>query len=129
MTTLKIDYAGSDPKAKALANVDAAAENKRKELATSIYGQDTLYLQKAVDADKFNTDGTVSPMIQADMDAYGVTAQQAVDTIQAARQGILEAMKQIETIRLRSKEQIRQTTGNPFIIAKQAKSDIEGLQV
>ena len=129
MTTLKVDYTAPNARRKALSIVDTAAEQKRLSLATSIYGQDTLYLQKAVDVDRFIADGTVSPMIEADMDAYEITAQQAIDNIQAARQGILQAMKQIETTRLRAKEQIRQTTGNPFDIAKQAKVDLENLSV
>ena len=127
MTDLIITYKGNDAVSEALRIVDQAAEKKRISLATSIYGQDTLYLQKSVDAERFLTDGTVSPMIEADMDAYNITAQQAVDNIQSARQGILQQMKKIETIRLRDKEQIRQTTDNPFIIAKQAKADIEAV--
>lgn len=127
MPTLKAAFTGLDAVGAASAVVDSAAEKARKRLATSIYGQDTLYLQKAIDADRFTADGTVSQLIEADMDAYGVGAATAVDQIKAARDEILSTTKKVETIRLKAKQQIRQTTDNPFDIAKQAKADIDNL--
>jgi len=127
MATLKAQYSGADAKEKAQQIVDQAAEKVRLRLATSIYGQDTLYLQKAIDAERYAADGTVSDMIQADMDAYGVDADTAVNQINQARGSVLSAMKSSETLRLKAKKDIRDTQGNPFDIAKQAKKDIENV--
>lgn len=127
MATLRAQYSGADAKEKAQQIVDEAAEKVRLRLATSIYGQDTLYLQKAIDAERYAADGTVSDMIQADMDAYGVDADTAVNQINQARMSVLSAMKSSETLRLKAKKDIRETQGNPFDIAKQAKKDIENV--
>jgi hypothetical protein len=127
MATLKAQYSGAEAKEKAQQIVDQAAEKVRLRLATSIYGQDTLYLQKAIDAERYAADGTVSDMIQADMEAYGVDADTAVNQINQARGSVLSAMKSSETLRLKAKKDIRDTQGNPFDIAKQAKKDIENV--
>jgi len=127
MAKLKLTYKDSDSKDRAQQIVDQAAEKARLRLATSIYGQDTLYLQKAIDADRYAADGTVSDMIQADMDAYGVDAATAVNQINESRRSVLSAIKSSETLRLKAKKDIRDTQGNPFDIAKQAKKDIESV--
>jgi len=127
MATLRAKYAGSDATDKAILIVDQAAERVRLSLATSIYGQDALYLQKAIDADRYKSDGAISPLIEADMQAYQIDAKTACDQIQAARTSVLDAMKRSEVIRLRAKEQIRKTGGNPFDVAKAAKADLEAL--
>lgn len=127
MAKLKLTYKDSDSKDKAQQIVDKAAEKARLRLATSIYGQDTLYLQKAIDAERYAADGTVSDMIQADMDAYGVDAATAVNQINESRRSVLSAIKSSETLRLKAKKDIRDTQGNPFDIAKQAKKDIESV--
>jgi len=127
MAKLKLTYKDSDSKDRAQQIVDQAAEKARLRLATSIYGQDTLYLQKAIDADRYAADGTVSDMIQADMDAYGVDAATAVNQINESRRSVLSAIKSSETLRLKAKKDVRDTQGNPFDIAKQAKKDIESV--
>ena len=129
MATLKATYNGADPLFASEQIVDTAASQKRKALGTAIYGQDALYLHKAIEADEFLLEGAVGPMIEADMQAYEITAQEAVDRIRSARHAILQATKQIEVIRLRAKAQIRKTSGSPFAIARQAKADIENLPV
>lgn len=73
-------------------------------------------------------DGSVSTLIEADMDAYNVDAATAVDQIIAARDAFAQRMKQIEAVRLKAKKQIRATSESPFDIAKQAKADIENVQ-
>jgi len=127
MAKLKLTYKDSDSKDRAQQIVDQAAEKARLRLATSIYGQDTLYLQKAIDADRYAADGTVSDMIQADMDAYGVDAATAVNQINESRRSVLSAIKSSETLRLKAKKDIRDPQGDPVDIAKQAKKDIESV--
>jgi len=127
MSSLTNSYKGLDAKEKAMQVVDVAAEGKRKSSATIIYGQDSLYLQKIIDSDRFLKEGTISPLIEADMHAYDITAKQAVNNMKSARDSWFAIMKNIEVIRLKAKKQIRETAGNPFDIAKQAKKDIEAL--
>lgn len=125
MAKLKLTYKEPDSKDKAQQIVDKAAEKARLRLSTSIYGQETLYLQKAIDAERYAADGTVSDMIQAHMDAYGVDSETAVNQINEARISMLSNMKVIETLRLKAKKDIRETEDNVFDIAKQAKKDLE----
>lgn len=127
MATLRATYQGADATDKALAIVDKAAEESRKGLATNIYGQDALYIQKALDAERYQLNGAISPLIEADMEAYGVDAQTAASNILAARDSITNAITKVEKIRLRAKNDIRTNVGNVFDIAKQAKKDIENV--
>jgi len=127
MATLRATYQGSDATDKALAIVDKAAEESRKGLATNIYGQDALYIQKALDAERYQLNGAISPLIEADMEAYGVDAQTAASNILAARNSITNSITKVEKIRLRAKNDIRNNVGNIFDIAKQAKKDIENV--
>jgi len=128
MATLKATYTGTDATAKAISIIDKAAEKVRQSLDTPIYGQQSLYLQKRIEAEKYlngSTDPT--PFLEADVEAYGLTMQEAAMQIMQNNSNASLVLKQVEIIRLKAKKQIRETTGNSFDIAKQAKKDIEAV--
>ena len=128
MATLRATYTGTDAKAKAISIVDKAAEKVRQSLDTPIYGQASLYVQKRIEAEKhLNGSTDPTPFLEADVEAYGLTMQEAAMQIMQNNYNASSVLKQVEVIRLKAKKQIRETTGNPFDIAKQAKKDIEAV--
>jgi len=128
MATLKATYTGTDATAKAISIIDKAAEKVRQSLDTPIYGQESLYLQKRIEAERYLNGSTgPTPFLEADVEAYGLTMQKAAMQIMQNNSNASLVLKQVEIIRLKAKKQIRETTGNPFDIAKQAKKDIEAV--
>jgi len=128
MVTLKASYTGADAVDEAIKIVDKAAEKVRQSLDTTIYGQASLYVQKRIEAEKYLNGSTdPAPFLEADVEAYGLTMEKAAMQIMQNNSNASLVLKQVEVIRLKAKKQIRETTGNPFDIAKQAKKDIEAV--
>ena len=68
MATLRATYTGTDAKDKAISIVDKAAEKVRQSLDTPIYGQESLYLQKRIEAERYLNGSTgPTPFLEADL--------------------------------------------------------------
>lgn len=88
-----------------LDEVDALAEEARGRFTTSGSGQVMTYEAKHQEALAGG-----GPMLQAEADALGVTLQEVVDSVLAARQAWLVAGGQIEAARLKAKKDVRAAT-------------------
>lgn len=100
----------ADVRAEATGTVDFKAEQVRLRYITAGSGQAGTYIEKAQQADSFKAAGypasAVPPMVQAEADATGQTAQQACNTIIATRDQWLVKGAQIERERRRGKVNI-----------------------
>lgn len=85
--------------------VDQLAEQVRARHTTPGSGQAMTYEVKHQEALAGG-----GPMLQAEADALGVTLQEVVDSVLAARQAWLVAGGQIEAARLKAKKNIRTAT-------------------
>lgn len=95
----------SEIKNACLSEVDALAENARSKIVTPGSGQSMTYEAKHQEA---LAGGGV--MLQLEADALGVTLQEVVDSVLAARQAWLVAGGQIEAARLKAKRDMRAAT-------------------
>lgn len=88
-----------------LKEADRLAEQARSKIATPGSGQAMTYEVKREEALAGG-----GPMLQAEADALGMTLQEVVDSVLAARQAWLEAGGQVEAARLKGKKDIRAAT-------------------
>ncbi len=100
--------------------IDNYAGKTRIKYITDAPGQDLTYKQKAEEAEKYVTavypsDLTGYPFIQAEINAYGKTKEQAADDILTKRDQWLSVGAQIEEVRLQTKQQIDNAVSNSEI--------------
>lgn len=96
-------------RARAAADIDAAAGAARARYITIAPGQEATYLLKAQQARDFQAAGHAGPvpsLVQAEADATGETAEAACERIRAEEAAWVAKAAQIEAVRRRGKIQV-----------------------
>lgn len=129
MQLISAPYRGDDATGEALGLVDAAVDKALDRAGFGGGNRAAMQTQKALDAERFQGSGTPPPLVQAEMDALGLSAQAAAARIRQEHAQMHQFMARIEAVRLAARERIRTGDGDVFAIAKRARRDIEAIDL